>query len=174
MQKHMPYFSLFILSLILVGCVSDDEPAPGNSLAGKTDTERDTVKHPGKVFGEPIFKMNKKNAEAEMGIGVNSYLWRASLDTFSFMPFQNVEPFSGVITTDWYSPPETPNERLKANIVVLDRQLRADGIKIAMFHQVYDDKKGWVDTHVAPETIEELEQTVLTRARQLKIQSKIN
>lgn len=174
MQKNIPYFSVFIFYFMLVGCTSDDTPTLRNNLAGKTEIERDTAKHPDKVFGEPIFKMNKKKAEEEMGIGVNSYLWRASLDTFSFMPFQNVEPFSGVITTDWYSPPETPNERLKANIVILDRQLRADGIKIALFHQIYDAKKGWVDAHVAPETIEELEQTVLTRARQLKIQSKIN
>ena len=68
-------------------------------------------------------------------LGVNSYLWHASLDTLSFMPLASADPFGGVIITDWYSAPDAPNERLKVTIYILDRSLRADGLKIAVFRQ---------------------------------------
>ena len=69
------------------------------------------------------------------GIGVNTFLWRASLDTVSFMPLSSADPFGGVIITDWYSPPEVPSERFKMTVYILDRQLRADGIKVSVFRQ---------------------------------------
>jgi hypothetical protein len=102
------------------------------------------------------------------GIGVNTYLWRASLDTINFMPLTSADPFGGVIITDWYTPPETPEERFKMTVYILDRQLRADGLKVAVFRQA---RRGadWVDVAVAPETAVELENAILTRARQLRV-----
>ena len=104
-----------------------------------------------------------------VGIGVNSFLWRASLDTVSFMPLLSADPFGGVIITDWYSPPETPDERFKLNIYILGRQLRADGIKAAVFRQRRDPGSDWIDAAVEPKTATELENAILTRARQMRI-----
>jgi hypothetical protein len=114
------------------------------------------------------------NAQDAQGIGVNSYLWRASLDTLAFMPIVSADPFGGVILTDWYSPPETPNERFKVNLYILDRQLRADGIRISVFRQQRSNAGpgaagDWRDAGVNTETANRLEDTVLTRARQLRI-----
>ena len=53
---------------------------------------------------------------AGAGIGVNAYLWRAALETIDFMPLAPADPFGGVIITDWYSPPETPDERFKLHV----------------------------------------------------------
>jgi hypothetical protein len=103
------------------------------------------------------------------GIGVNSFLWRASLDSISFMPLASADPFGGVIITDWYSPPESPDERLKLNIYILGRQLRADGIKAAVFRQRREPGGEWVDAAVEPKTATELENAILTRARQMRI-----
>ena len=103
------------------------------------------------------------------GIGVNSYLWRASLDSISFMPLSSADPFGGVIITDWYSPPESPNERFKLNIYILGRQLRADGVKAAVFRQRREDNGDWMDAAVEPKTAIELENAILTRARQMRI-----
>jgi len=102
------------------------------------------------------------------GIGVNSLLWRASLDTVAFMPLLSADPFGGVIITDWYSPPTTPNERFKVNIYILARQLRADGLRATVFHQV-NQGAGWVDAPVAPTAATDLENAILTRARQMRI-----
>ena len=103
------------------------------------------------------------------GIGVNSFLWRASLDTVSFMPLVSADPFGGVIITDWYSPPQSPDERFKVNVYILGRALRADGIRASVFRQQHDATGGWVDAQVAPNTGTDLENAILTRARQMRI-----
>ncbi|MFZ1413352.1 MAG: DUF3576 domain-containing protein [Defluviicoccus sp.] len=102
------------------------------------------------------------------GIGVNGFLWRASLDTISFMPVASADPFGGVIITDWYAMPEAPKERFKLTIYILSRSLRADAVKAAVFRQVQEDGGNWVDTKVAPDAPAKIEDAILTRARQLR------
>jgi len=110
-----------------------------------------------------------KPGEGGTGIGVNSYLWRASLDTIAFMPLVSADPFGGVIITDWYAPPETPGERYKMSVYILDRQLRADGIRVAVTRQQARRDLGWINAAVAPTTATNLENQILTRARQLRL-----
>jgi hypothetical protein len=104
---------------------------------------------------------------AATGIGVNAYLWRASLDTLSFMPMQSFDPFGGLIITDWYTNPEQPNERFKATVYVLDTRLRADGINVAIHRQQRQGAE-WVDAATSPTTEEAIENAILTRARQIR------
>ncbi len=103
------------------------------------------------------------------GIGVNSFLWRASLDTISFMPLSSADPFGGVIITDWYSPPETQDERFKVTVYILGRDLRADGVRAAVFRQRHDGNGNWIDANVKKLTAVDLENAILTRARELRI-----
>lgn len=103
------------------------------------------------------------------GVGVNSYLWRASLDTISFMPLASADPFGGVIITEWYSPPEAPNERFKINVFILGRDLRADGVRAAVFKQQRDGGGAWLDAPVEAQTATDLENSILSRARQLRV-----
>jgi len=132
--------------------------------------ERETVFGPGGLnFLDSGSNTPGSGGGGGAGIGVNSFLWRASLDTFSFMPLSSADPFGGVIITDWYSPPETPDERFKMNIYILDRRLRADGIRVAVFRQTRQIDRGWVDATVNAETAIQLENAILTRARQLRL-----
>jgi hypothetical protein len=103
-------------------------------------------------------------------MGVNSYLWHATLDTLSFMPLHSADPFGGVIITDWYSDPSNPNERMRVTVYILDRRLRADGIKISTFRQTRS-ADGWVDAQVNPDTANKLEDAILVRARELRLAS---
>jgi len=103
------------------------------------------------------------------GVAVNSYLWHASLDTMSFMPIASADPFGGTIITDWYSPRETPSERFKVNIFILNRELRADGVRVTVFRQKKDATGNWADAPVDPKTGRELENSILARARQLRL-----
>jgi hypothetical protein len=102
-------------------------------------------------------------------IGVNGYLWRATLDTLAFMPLQSADPYGGVVTTDWYINPEKPNERLKATVYILDSRLRADGLTVTVFKQVSDGAGGWTAAPVADQTSTDIENAILTRARQLRL-----
>ncbi|NDC56467.1 MAG: DUF3576 domain-containing protein, partial [Alphaproteobacteria bacterium] len=107
--------------------------------------------------------------ESASGITVNAFLWRAALDTLSFVPIASADPFGGVIISDWYSQPEYPNERLKLNVFVLSRQLRADGVRVRAFKQTKNDKGDWVDAPVSENVPSSLEETILTRARQMRL-----
>ena len=105
----------------------------------------------------------------EAGIGVNSFLWRSSLEVLSFMPLSEVDPFGGVIITDWYANPEIQNERFKATVYILDTRLRADALAVNVFRQVREENGGWIDAEASTETAYEIENSILTRARQLRI-----
>jgi hypothetical protein len=103
-------------------------------------------------------------------IGVNPFLWRASLETIDFMPLIQTDPVGGVIITDWYAPPETPDERFKLNVYVLDQSLRADGVSVSVFRQTRGEA-GWTDQAVDPKTATAIEDNILTRARELRVAS---
>ena len=130
----------------------------------------------GKLGGEQglILGIGGKTADtgdqAGGALGVNAYLWRATLDTLSFMPLVSADPFGGVIITDWYSPPGAQGERFKATAYILGRQLRTDGIRITVFRQVEQGGR-WVDQAVSPSTSGEIEDKVLARARELRSQT---
>ena len=100
-------------------------------------------------------------------IGVNAYLWRAALDTLSFAPMAQVDSTGGVIVTDWYTNPRSPNERVKITATILDRDLRADALRVAASRQ--ENRSGqWVDVPVTAATVQKLEEIILTRARDLR------
>jgi hypothetical protein len=106
-------------------------------------------------------------------IAVNGYLWRATLDTLAFMPLASADPYGGVIITDWYTNPEKPDERFKCTVYILDARLRADGLNVSVFKQQRDATGTWVDVASSPQTETDMENAILTRARQLRL-SNIN
>ena len=100
-------------------------------------------------------------------LAVNSYLWRAAVDTVSFAPLLQANPSSGVIITDWYSNPRAPGERVKLTVAVLDPDLRADALRVSAARQV-NQNGAWVDAPVSAATVQKLEDIILTRARDLR------
>jgi hypothetical protein len=100
-------------------------------------------------------------------IGVNSYLWRATLETLAFMPLLQADSSGGVIVTDWYSNPENPNERVKLSVAILDDDLRADALRVAASREVLQGGT-WVPASVQAATVQRLEDIILTKARDLR------
>jgi hypothetical protein len=100
-------------------------------------------------------------------IGVNSYLWRASLEALSFMPLLQTDSNGGVIVTDWYANPKNPGERVKVTVTILDQDLRADALRVVAARQV-SQGGGWVDAPVQAATVQRLEDIILTKARDLR------
>ncbi len=135
-----------------------------------------TTNLPG-ALGQPssgaLFSFGGKSSTAAgptTGIQVNAYLWRASLDTLSFMPLVSADPFGGVIITDWYSPPATPDERFKANAYILSNPMSANAVQVSLFHQVRQNGQ-WVDADVDPATASGLEDRILARAADLRAEA---
>ncbi len=145
---------------------SDSNPHPWNSL------KNDSVFGDGGIsilsWGNSTPTQGVVAGSGGTGIGVNAYLWRASLDTLSFLPLASADPFGGTIITDWFAPPESPNERFKMSVYITDRDLHADGIHVSVFRQTRLDAANWTDAPVAVKTRTEVEDAILTRARELR------
>ena len=152
-------FALVPAAIIwLAACGGDPAPAGAPELAGNAPLALGA--------GSP----SKPERADQAALGVNAYLWRATLDTLSFMPLASADPFGGVIITDWWQPPSVPDERFKATAYVLGRQLRADAIRVSIFRQVRDPNGQWVDAPMGQRQIGDIEDKVLARARELRAQ----
>lgn len=127
----------------------------------------------GDPFASPFSSSKERRADPDVAaanvtsIGVNSYLWRAALESLSFMPLVQADSTGGVIVTDWYSNPQNPNERMKVTVSILDQDLRADALRVAANRQVLQDGN-WVEAPVQAATVQSLEDVILTKARDLR------
>lgn len=136
MLRTVLFAIMFLSAATLAACGGVESEAKYPTGESRSRTGNDIYSKGDSIFGEDGFNiLGGKAAQSTDVITVNSYLWRAALDTVSFMPLATVDPFGGVILTDWYTNPETPGERYKLNIFVMGSQLRSDGIKVSMFKQ---------------------------------------
>ncbi len=170
--KRMKLYRNCLFALLAAVALAACEGIKTERADGESQEEK-ARKSQGKLFGDINLIGPDRNEEAGTGsgIGVNGFLWRASLDTLSFLPLASADPFGGVIITDWYSPPESPNERFKVTTYILGRQLRSDGVRVAVFRQELAAGRGWVDSRVEDQTGARLEGAILSRARELRIAS---
>ena len=172
MQLKIPHLlTVLTLCVLVSGCAGSTPPTEEDLK----DLEQKRREGAGKIFGDDAFVFgpgaNRGEGAGGVGIAVNSFLWRASLDTISFMPLSSADPFGGVIITDWYTPPDSTRERLKVQVYILDRQLRSDGLRVAVFRQNLNSSGAWIQATVSEQTVIDLENAILTRARQLRISS---
>jgi hypothetical protein len=133
-------------AVALAGCAHHDNGASVHALGG-----------------------GRSHTPGQASIGVNAYLWRATLDTLAFMPLASADPFGGVVITEWYANPEKPDERFKCTVYILDTRLRADGLNVTVYKQVRDATGAWVDAAASDQTAIDIENAILTRARQLRL-----
>jgi len=173
--RNAKILSLSLLSaslLTLAACGGIETEAKYPSGLDRQHTNEDIYADKQSILGKDGLSIlggkSDDPGDGSNGIGVNSFLWRASLDTVSFMPLSSVDPFGGVILTDWYTAPDNPNERMKLNVFIMTRELKANGIRVRAFRQA---KKGssWHDAAVSEKTTRDLEDAILVRARQLRV-----
>jgi hypothetical protein len=146
--------------LALAGCASKSAAPP------ITATNPAPAKSGFHLFGRKAPTASVNNPTA---IGVNEYLWRASLDVLNFMPLTSADPFGGLIVTDWYVPPEKADERLKVQVYILDTRLRADGLNVSVNRQTKGADGQWVNAQTSSQVEAQLEDAILARARAIRI-----
>jgi hypothetical protein len=169
----MRFAAILAVTLISLTACKGVEP-----VAEYPDPDRERIYRYGSLASEEggfsLLKGQRDRGEEEnTGLGVNSFLWRATLDTLSFMPLASADPFGGVVMTDWYTDPAVASERTKVQAMITSRELKADGVKTSIFRQVSDGRGGWKDAPVAADSAQKLEDAILTRARQIR-QSAVN
>lgn len=132
----------------------------------------------GKLFGDELISFGKKvDPQEESSItnnnykGVSSLLWIASMDAISFMPLIQADRISGTILSDWYQDPNKPQERFKIDIKITSQTLRSDGFSVNLFRQEKKENDSWEYKQVDPKHIDEIEKSILNKARKLQINS---
>ena len=167
MFRNVLYLAL--LAVVVSACGAKTEAPEANPLP------HDTIKGPGLFSGESgediLAAFRPKNSDEMGGLAVNGYLWRSALETISFMPITQADSAGGVIVTDWTMSPSNKDERVKVTVLIKGRQLRGDAVQVSVFKQVRKGQE-WQDTAVADTTARQLEDTILTKARALRVRDK--
>ena len=162
-------FCISLAFFILTGCSQDLSPSPDQKVPIGRNEER--KRNFGNLFGDDflLFGGPKKGVSpGTPSASVNSFIWRASLDTLSFMPLSSADAIGGVIVTDWYIAPHNPQQRLKVTVYVLNAQLRSDAVRVTIYKQLY--KGGvWVNGTADAASATEMENIILSKARQLRL-----
>ncbi len=165
-MKNLFYIILSLSFIFITAC---SPTGKGINNDRKTGLDKDI----GSILGEGlIFGGDKTKDNSTSGIAINSFLWRAALDTISFMPLNQVDPFGGVILSDWHSDIKSPGERYKLNIYILSRQLKSNGVRVSIFKQIHDINGQWLDAGVNKATATQIENSILTRAREMRVSYK--
>jgi hypothetical protein len=156
----MRIFVLAACACLLAAC--------GGSAATNDNVTASTSSSSGGSWFWPFGGSTDEVADNAPQLGVNSYLWRATLDTLNFMPLASADPVGGIVISDWYSAPDKPDEHMKVTVYILDRRLRADAVKVSVFRQLRG-ANGWSDAQVNPDTGIKLENAILSRAREIRL-----
>jgi hypothetical protein len=172
-RGHAAIAVMFAALFVLSACSGKN--APETEAKYPTGAERSQVKddiyaEPESIFGGDGLGIggDDDGDSAQTGIGVNAYLWRATLDTISFMPLSSADPFGGAVITEWYNPPESEDERFKLNAFIMDKQLTANAINVKVFRQIRQGDN-WQDAETSDKMATELENAILTRARRMRV-----
>ncbi len=164
----MRIITLAAIACLLAACSSDNTE---QTMAPTTSTSTSNSSSSGSWFWPFGGGSSDDQQAADMPqLGVNSYLWRATLDTLNFMPLASADPVGGVVISDWYAAPEKPDEHMKVTVYILDKRLRADAVKVSVFRQIRA-ANGWTDAAVNNDTGIKLENAILARARELRLAS---
>lgn len=173
MIRSVHFAALAVLAMLVTGCeTANVEPVEnaGDSFDPDERRRRDRFGTIGNEEGFVLFERGAPAEDITSGgvLGVNAFIWRGALDTIDFIPLASADPFGGLIITDWYQSVEAPGERVKLHVLIKDQALRADTLKVSVFRQVASGT-GWLDAPVDTATARDIEDRILTRARELRI-----
>ncbi|SNB75883.1 protein of unknown function [Arboricoccus pini] len=160
--------------LAVSACTPDPDQPEFTPYSPRDQADRDKYGTITGANGISLLASRHGNADSQQGgggggIGVNAYLWRGALETVDFLPLLSADPFGGLIITDWYQPAQSPDERLRLQILIRDTVLRADGVKVTVLRQQRTGRGDWLDAPSDPATATQIEDKILTRARELRI-----
>ena len=126
----------------------------------------------GKKASIDLLGGDKESQQSSVGMGlpINPFLWKASIETISFMPLTSTDPFAGTIITDWYTAEANFGERCKLNIFINGQELKTENLKVSSFCQILQNNQ-WVNMLSNNEDNIKLENAILNKAKKLKLNS---
>ena len=182
-RVSLPRVSLLILPFFAAIFLSACNIKPVE-IKDETQKRRERTFQNKSLGGGPLFSFGQKYRDVESqrgledlsaasgsGPAVNAYLWSAALSALSVLPFDQVDSAGGVIHTEWGSFKEEKNAQYKMNVLVIGKVLRADALKVVVFKR-RRVKGAWENISLDPQTKLQIEETILTKARELYLTAK--
>ena len=145
------------------------------ALAAQMDDAENRLRTGGGLFGKggleiiDTDKKDKSGGVATIGMPINPYLWRGSLEIIDFMPLLSANPFAGVIITDWYTDQNNKNQRCKLNIFIKGVAMTTNNLKVNSFCQTLSENNNWIDEKVDNNNNRQLENAILNEAKKIKL-----
>ena len=169
--------SLSLLAIVLTaGCGSEPVREARDPITGRLPAPPPTqaaIEDPQHTDATLFTVLGLATPESERNVGpltgntVSPVLWEAARDTLGFAGFSSEDPMTGLLVTNWYSPPAKRGERLRVSVFILSRALRSDSLSVTVDRQVGSPTGQWADAPVSTETVTDLEAAILLRARQI-------
>ena len=163
-------------SLAIAACTASPPAEQARGQPSATETQQASSSEPGEIDTEATIwtvlglakKESVKDPGPQTGRTVSPILWQAAHDTLDFVKYASEDPVTGSIVTDWYSPPDNPNVRYRVNVFILSRALHSDSLTVTIDRQQRSADGQWAETTIARQAETDLENAILSRARQLK------
>jgi len=188
---------LLIFTLALIGCNKNLTEEEKKEMWSKAQTTGEIINRSGTVFSSGTNKKlalqdaetrlqtgggllgkegislnmlegNKQETYSTIGMPINPYLWRASLETISFMPLASADPFGGIIITDWYSTNSNIDERCKLNIFIKGAELKTNNLVVKSYCQKLTNNN-WINIQSENEKNIKIENAILNKAKKIKL-----
>ena len=164
------------LSLAVAACTASPPAEQARDQPSATETQQASSSEPGEIDTEATIwtvlglakKESVKDPGPQTGRTVSPILWQAAHDTLDFVKYASEDPLTGSIVTDWYSPPGNPDLRYRVNVFILSRALHSDSLTVTIDRQQRSADGQWAETTIARQAETDLENAILSRARQLK------
>ena len=194
------YLFLIIFMLLLIGCNKNLTEEEKKAMWDKAQTRGEIINRSGTPFNlatDPDLAMSdaknrlltggwllgkkanfkfleedggSSSQTSTIGMPINAYLWKASIETINFMPLSSTDPFAGTIITDWYTTETNLNERCKLNVFINGQELKTENLKVSSFCQSLKNNQ-WVNMPSSSENNIRLENAILNKAKKLKLTS---
>jgi hypothetical protein len=166
-NKYIFKFLIVVAFLNLLSCSTDKDPVTGKVKRYEPNVTKKVQSADGIFFGKD------KNSETTYDFATSNVLWRASLDTLSFMPLSNVSYSGGVITTDWYGSSEINKEQIKINIRFLSDKLETSSVQVTGFKKICDNANICKTIPTDQNINLPIKQKILERARKLSLDNEL-
>ena len=172
-------------TLLLFSLVAGLTACGGNQESGEKRESKVVTTETRESTGDGIVIIGKRKNQNQLSVArffgggddydttsdlnVNQHLWRASVSTLSKLPLKNVDPYSGIIETEWYTPAGGQNEQVRTSVFILGPQLRTENIRVSVFVRERGEAGGWSIRPGNPSTATKVENVILRAARRSRV-----
>jgi len=156
---------VLVLALALSGCGGSlFRGSPEQRESARDAAQRVVLEERERASGSTgsIWDLFTNRRAPDTQVNVNRYIWLAALQVLDFLPVETVDPFSGVLTTGFGTPPGG-GRPYRATVHVTDAALDARSLNLALITSAGP---------ASPDTVRAVENAILNRARQLRIRDR--